>query len=226
MQDFEFERTETGLRVKGFPDAVGLVCLDEKMASRLADLRLHMNDLAFGLACLEEIEKQPGDAWIVRQALWRSAVIHYMKCYGSSDGRPSTLNRDAVFRGQPEAQNYHDYVDSLRDKHVVHDDNAFAQCITGAIVNPPNAARKVENVVCTTFIVQTYSVEDHANMRLLLNNARDWVSGQYEECTRKIMQELEQQPYDALLARGAVVYKVPEREDVHKTRTMPRLTKR
>ena len=78
---------------------------------------------------------------LVRQGLWRSAVEHCMKCFSSSEAR-SKLNPKKVFKGDPEALEIHEYFRNLRNKHIAHDENAYSQCIPGAVLNAPNRLRK------------------------------------------------------------------------------------
>ena len=89
MEHFEITKTSEGFHIEGFPDAVKVIRLDGPKAQRLADLALHKADLEFALDCLEQINKVPEQPYVLRQALWRSAVVHYKNAL-------VTMNRDLV----------------------------------------------------------------------------------------------------------------------------------
>jgi hypothetical protein len=81
-----------GLHVEGFPEAAKVIRIEGPLARRLSDLSLHLGDLDFAGECLHAINGAPSD--LIRHALWRSAVVHVLKCYG--DGARFQLQRDAV----------------------------------------------------------------------------------------------------------------------------------
>lgn len=135
MEHYSCTRTEGGLHVEGFPDAVKLIKLDDHKARRVADLLLHQHDLEFADACLEAINKAPVDPPTIREALWRCAIVHFVKCFGSSAAR-FQLNREKIYKNEPpEAMQSFEYFKHLRDKHVVHDANSYSQSIPGAVLN-------------------------------------------------------------------------------------------
>jgi hypothetical protein len=62
-----------------------------------------------------------------REAMWRSAIVHLLKCFGDHEARFSLQPRQ-VYRGEPpEAIENFEYFKGLRDKHLVHDENSYAQ---------------------------------------------------------------------------------------------------
>jgi len=61
MEHFTISKTEAGLHIEGFPDAVKVVVIDGREAKRLADLALHKDDLEFADACLDAIDQAPAD---------------------------------------------------------------------------------------------------------------------------------------------------------------------
>ncbi len=87
MEQFEINKTASGFHIEGFPEAVKVIHIEGPRARRLADLALHRTDLEFALLCLDEVNRAPVDPYVIRQALWRSAVVHYVKCFGGSEAR-------------------------------------------------------------------------------------------------------------------------------------------
>ena len=130
MEKFEITKVDGGFHVEGFPDAVKLIRLDGPKAKRLADLALHRSDLVFAMECLEGINQVPEEPWVLREAIWRSAIIHVMKCYGSNDSR-FNLNVDSVLKGDLAGKEVFEFFQDLRNRHLVHDSNSYAQTLPG-----------------------------------------------------------------------------------------------
>jgi len=82
MEHLRISQTDLGLHIEGFPDAVKVIRVDGPHAKRLADLALHESDLEFAADCVEAINHAPEEPLVLRQALWRAAIVHFMKCFG------------------------------------------------------------------------------------------------------------------------------------------------
>jgi hypothetical protein len=218
MESFEITKTAAGFHIEGFPDAVKVIRIEGPKARRLADLALHRADLEFGLLCLEEINRAPLEPYILRQALWRSAVVHLVKCFGASESRFS-LDSRVVYKGDAEGVEQYKYFESLRNKHLVHDENSYAQCLPGAILNKVENPHKIAKIACLSVFGDTLSQGSYSNLHLLLTLAQKWVVAQFDELCDVITKDLEGEPYDALLSRQAITYTVPGPEDVHGKRS-------
>lgn len=146
MEYFATSKTDHGLRIEGFPDAVGAVRLAGPEAKRLADLSLHLTDLRFATECLDGINDAPTEPNVVREALWRSAIVHFAKCFGTSKSR-FKLQPDQVYKGDALGIEVFRYFMDLRNRHVVHDENSYMQCVTGAVVNRVDAEVKIAKIL-------------------------------------------------------------------------------
>jgi uncharacterized protein with HEPN domain len=198
-------------RIEGLPDAVKVIALDSPKARELANLTLHRSDLTFALECLETMDRLPGGEEFIRRALWRSAVVHYAKCFGSS-ARRLRLDPREVYKGCPtETHLAFKWVKSLRNKHVIHDENAYNQSAVGAALNAGNKPFKVERVVALALTFEVHGAENVRNVRLLVLRALEWVGLQVDECCNSIKAELEKVPYDELAARPALQTTTPNR---------------
>jgi hypothetical protein len=217
MDNLPIKKTDRGFEIHGFPDALKVVRLDGPKSKRLADLALHKSDLDFALECLTAIAQVSEDSPVVREALWRSAVIHFMKCFGSSKAR-TQLNAKKVYSGDPGAMEPFRYFASLRNRHIAHDENPFTQCIPGAVLNRKEANRKVAKIACMAVVGVTLSQENYSNLNLLTSRARDWVIRQFDELCDLLTSELEKLPHESLASREAIVYSPPEADDVHALR--------
>ena len=206
-----------GIHIEGFPDAVKFIKLDGPKARRLADLSLHASDLRFTVESLEALNVA-GIADHVRESLWRSAIFHFIKCFDAGDSRFS-LQPAQVFKNTPPAtmMNF-DHFKDIRNKHLAHDENAYAQSATGALLNNGRKKYKIEKIISTNVYVQTLEQDSYSNFRILIERARTWVSEQYDVICAQLTQELEAMPHEKLLAMPEVSGRVPTLDERSKSR--------
>lgn len=220
MEHFTISKTEAGLHIEGFPDAVKVVLIDGREAKRLADLSLHKADLEFADACLDAINQAPEEPIIMREALWRSAIVHFLKCFGN--GARFQLTPQKLYKGEPpEALLVFNYFKGLRNKHLVHDENSYAQSIPGAVLNNGKKEYKIEKIVCFSAIGATLEQRNYGNLKLLIQKARAWVVSEFDALCECLAAKLEEESYEKLLARDALTYRVPTVDDIPHTRKSP-----
>jgi len=147
MEDLEITQTTNGIQIEGFPDAVKFVQITEPKAKRITDLALHRTDLKFALECLEGINLVAEEPASLRQGLWLSAIVTFMKCFGKNKSR-GPLSYKKIYKGKKVAKEVVEYFKSLRNKHLVHDDNSYAQCQTGAVLNKRECDYKIAKIIC------------------------------------------------------------------------------
>jgi len=221
MENFEISQKDTGMHVEGFPDAVKVVLIESPDAIRLSDLALHKTDLEFADSCLAAINMVPEEPYVLREALWRSAIVHFLKCFGSSRAR-FRLTTDEVLQGEPlEAMEAFKYFKALRDKHLVHDENSYAQSIPGAVLNDGSKGYKIEKIVCLSAASVTLEQESFSNLKLLIGRTRSWVVQEFDKLCQNLTIELENETYADLSARKPMIYKVPTLDELHKNRRTP-----
>lgn len=220
MEHFAITKTAEGFHIEGFPDAIKVLRITGPKSRRLADLALHKADLDFALECLSAINHVPEEPYVLREALWRSAVVHFIKCFGQSESRFS-LDPKQVYKGDPGAFEPFKYLASLRNKHLVHDENSYTQCLPGAVLNKKGMDCKIAKIVCLSVIGVTLSQGNYSNLQLLATRAREWVTAQFDELCDVLTSELEPKPHDELVAMDGITYITPGADDVHKSR--PRL---
>jgi len=217
MEHFSITKTAQGFHIEGFPDAVKVLRLTGPKSERLADLALHKADLDFALEYLAAINQVPEEPYVVRQALWQSAIVHFIKCFGQSESRFS-LDPKSVYKGDTGAFEPYKYFDSLRNKHLVHDENSYTQCLPGAVLNKKDMDHKIAKIVCLNVIGDTLAQENYSNLHLLATRAREWVVAQFDQLCEVLTSEFEQTPYDELFALDGITYTAPGADDVHKPR--------
>ncbi len=220
MEQFSVTKTKSGFQIEGFPDAAKVIQIEGPKAKRLADLSLHKTDLEFASECLETINQVPDKPWVLRQALWRSAAIHYMKCFGGNNTR-GQLSPNKIYKGNTEALTAFNYFKDLRNKHFVHDENSYAQSIPCAILNKPDKSYKIEKIVCFSAIGETLEQGNWNNLHLLIQTARKWVVVEFDKLCKIITKDLEAKPYEGLNNLEPVTYTVPKIEALKKNRNKP-----
>ena len=220
MEHFAISKTEPGLHIEGFPDAVKVVAITGPDAKRVADLSLHKVDLDFADACLDAINQVPENPLVAREALWRSAIVHFMKCFGPS--ARFQLSAAKIYKGEtPGAKKAFEYFEYLRNKHFVHDENSDAQSIPGAVLNNGAKSYKIEKIVCFAAFGATLEQGNYGNLKLLIEKARAWVVTEFDSLCERLTGALEQESYEDLLARDAITYRVPTVDELSNARQAP-----
>ncbi len=216
MQNLKFSRTINGLHIEGYPDALKVIKIKGRNAQRLSNLSLHEDDLRFAKECLEAINNISEE--IIREALWRSAIIHFIKCFGNNRSR-SQLSSSKLYQNEPkEALEAFQYFDNLRNKHFVHDENSYSQSIPGAILNDGRKDYKIEKIVCCPVSGVTLENENWGNLKLLIERAIIWVHSEFEETCKKLTEELEKENYDDLMTRDEMGFSIPLLNEIDKSR--------
>ncbi|KQW87504.1 hypothetical protein ASC94_29505 [Massilia sp. Root418] len=212
MESLNFIFVDGRFEILGFPDAVKTIALTRQEGKFLADLALHQADLEFALNCLEGINRHPTDAFI-QQALWRSAVTHFVKCFSS--GARRFLQPNQVLKGQPEVALWaFNYIKELRNKHLAHDDNSLSQSISGAIINNGKKEFKIEKIFALPIHAETLMAENYSNLKLLCDVVLTWVVNQFDlECDR-ITAVLEKANHNDLMRRSEPLFSIAKIEDI------------
>lgn len=213
MEKYEIHLTEGEIRVEGLPaDTVKIISIDNlvpEQSRKLRNLAAHRTDLAFAKTCLDLINSASDDA---RRALWRAAIIYYCKCFGKSKRR-QPLKADHLPEGLP--REIDGFYKSLRNKHIVHDENGWLQTWAGAAVARPGKSYKVEKIICATTEGETLSPEHYGNMYLLVEHAISWVNVECDKLCNEITAELEKMQRESLLEQPVITYRAPTADDVH-----------
>lgn len=220
MEYFPVTSTPDGVQIDGIPDGTKVVGLYGPIAKRLADLALHKVDLQFADAALDAINSVPAEPPIAREAIWRSAIVHYLKCFGK--GSRFKLSAAKIYKAEPkEAMLAFDYFKSLRNLHLVHDVNGYSQSIPGAVINDGSKSYKVEKVVTFSAAANTLEQGNYRNLKLLIQGALKWVTAEYDMLCKRITKELEGKSYKELASMKSLTYKVPTLDELSKKKNAP-----
>ena len=91
-------------------------------AKALADAALVEHDLQFVVDCCERVladERAGCSDALVERALWRSALVAYVRCF-STDQRGALSLADVAALPPEGAVEFHEHVRQMRNKHVAH----------------------------------------------------------------------------------------------------------
>ncbi len=131
MKNEIIRQTESGFHVEGYPDAIKLVRLDGHKARQVAHYALHRSDFQFALHCLDSINAAANP--VMQEALWQSAIVHFIKCFKGASARTTSLDRRVIFKHNAPALAAFKYFDDLRDKHTIHNFNNLHLLVTQAL---------------------------------------------------------------------------------------------
>jgi hypothetical protein len=213
MERIPFTRTDDGFHIEGFPNAVKVLKLDVPRARLVADLLLHQADLDFALRCVNGINLVPEEPVELREGLWRSAIVHFIKCFGKNKSRFS-LALKQVYKGDLEALAAFRYFKNLRDKHVVHDENAFSQCLPSAILNRQGFTPKVARIWCLKGKLEILTQGAYGNLHLLITRASEWVVKEFDHQCDALAAELEKMSYEDLCNFAPLTFRATGAEEV------------
>lgn len=211
MSEF-FDRAPEGIQLNLYPTAERAIKLTGGRATRFAHLALHEHDLRFAGECLVHLRSQAQFPDIVREALWRSAVVHYLKCFGDSAARFSLDPRTVFDPGLP--QQVHQYFRDLRNMHLVHDDNPYLQALPVGIISHLGDAPKVQDLLVLSIRSDTLNPGNVGNLDLLIGTAHHWVKAALDKAQASARDELEQVDHAELLSREEANFRVPTVEDL------------
>ena len=218
MEPLDITFTDGQMHIDGYPDAVKVIALQGVDAQRAGELIAHRGDLLFAVECLDRREKYLVDDPQLDEPLWRSAVAHYIKCFKRSARREKLAIGEILAVESPEATEAHKYFEALRDKHHAHDENNMGIVCVGAILNGAGHHPKLARIVASEVYAVTTDPGTVSTLRQLIECALSWTEVEFEALNTKILNDLEKQPYEALLAQSALQWTVPSPGDIARTK--------
>lgn len=201
------------------PGAVPLFTLDDPRTQKLAHLTLHEHDLQFALQSLESLGLVPVTNDHLREALWRSAIVHFFKCFGDSGENRRSLQCNQIYKREPkEALEAFTHFKNLRNKHYVHDDNAYQQCVVAVYIGDGIIYQRVAGVQTFVTTVGVMSAENITCLRSLIQCALQWISAERKAQEQALLEYLRTLPIEQLTRRPGIPMKMPGPNDAGKER--------
>ncbi|WP_243987598.1 hypothetical protein [Methylobacterium sp. E-046] len=195
------------LHIDGYPDAVKLIRLAGKKAKQLAHYAAHRFDLRNAKLYLDNMKSDNPEA--VNDALWRSAITTYIKCFTGGSARSTKLQPEPIYGNDAVKMMAFWHFKHLRNKHLEHDENAYGQAIPCAAINGGGKPFKVEGVFANTLQFGIFDVGNYGNLQLLISEADQWIEAAFDQLADVLTAELEQESLEDLLGREAVSITVP-----------------
>jgi hypothetical protein len=217
MESIRITITGSVARIEGYPDTVKVIKVTGPSCRKLADLSLHDADLQFTLESLDALDEKGATAH-VRESLWRSAIVHFFKCFQHSASR-QLLDAKIVYDSDPpELMKNFALLKNLRNKHLVHDENSYAQCDVGAILNNGKKKLKIERVFSVNLFMATLNPDHVQQLRSMAHHALAYVRREMDMLIERITQDLETKKYDELFAMPSLTQTSPTVDAVAKPR--------
>lgn len=170
------------LRLEDYPGAINIIELQGPPAVRCAHLSLHRTDLTFAQQCLQVVAAAEDRASVAAEAAWRSALLHYCKCFGATQHQTGRvqLSPTRIFGSEStDAMKDHRHFMTLRNQHLVHDEGTHNFCAVGTVIHAPAGAPEIANI--TVAVLDSASLDDRhlAKLEKLVEDALKWVIDEF-----------------------------------------------
>lgn len=211
-----------GVEVKGkefiikgdFPEAVrcGEIPETNHLVYQLKSLQLCNMDLHSIIDSLNMIKAIQNEG--IKEALFEYALVKFLKNFKSSSSRIK-LNSNKILKDSLkedeyiEAKKCFEYYDTLRDKHVVHDESRYSESKVLAIINNQSSKIVVPKVLVLGF---DSVLTDDAHVQPLKSLAcisLKWVEKKIDELCNELQEEYNNKTYDELMALDNAQYTAP-----------------
>lgn len=188
--------------IEGNPKAVKIGSLANYGAPRqdvqfLCDLAKHRKDLDYVWHAATRLLEHPNDPEIVREALWRSAIVTLWRCFDKNSRRfplePKKVYDDELPR------DILDYFRVLRNKDLAHDDGLTTGAELCAVIGPDEGEDKVLEVLYIQTTGVHSSPQSVSNLRRLAEHAVIWSGKEFEKRAQELVGRLRELPYAELL---------------------------
>ncbi|AKV07932.1 hypothetical protein B723_16520 [Pseudomonas fluorescens NCIMB 11764] len=187
-------------------------------ARRWVDFSLHLSDLNVTLSWLELLVHKHTQRTPEADALWTAALTMFFKCFQHSESR-NKLNAALALANEPEeGRAQFAVLKSLRNKTVVHDQNAYTQ---GAVLVPiANADGPAKRGSASVTIFKASTLDDgHINnLRLLTLASITYVNSEISVASAEVEAYLCSATCADLVAAGPYLYTSPSVETVNRSR--------
>ncbi|MFE2122410.1 hypothetical protein ACFW9U_17375 [Rhodococcus aetherivorans] len=172
-------------------------------ARYLLHLARHFKDLEHVIQAAVYLRDTPDAPEIVREALWRSAIVTLCLCFDPHpkvERRP--LKRRKVFPDPNARAALEDFV-KLRNKDIAHDEGVTVGAELLAVLGREGDPDKVLELKYIQIRSLHSSPQMIDNLGRLAEEATTWIEGEYTRVSELVTEELRAQPYDALMALPA-----------------------
>lgn len=209
--------TSQTIHFDGYPADARVAVAQTASTAASLDMLLHRRDLETSRDLFDAAgaADTPDN---LRVHLWNGAIAAYCKCFQAAKSR-SRLNIDTVLEGvSDDARKAFDYFMNLRNKHLLHDENAYSQVKMTVVIDASNEANPLLGSHVFTFEADTYDEPHIQSFTRLLSHTAYWVARKAHSLSQSVQDELALLTREQLLAFESLVVKVPTADDVSKPR--------
>lgn len=215
------QRVEPGQTQVVLPEGqVHMFAIRHDSARRWVDLSLHLSDLEVTLSWLDLLIHKHTQQSPEADALWTAALTMFFKCFKRSASRVK-LDAALVLANEPEeGRAQFEVLQSLRDKAVVHDENAYTQgVVLIPIANPDGPVAQRGSPAVTLFKASTLDDGHISNLRLLTLASITYVNSAIAVALAEVEAYIGSSSRADLVAEGPYLYKSPSVETAHQRRS-------
>lgn len=183
--------SEEGIQLDSLEGAGNVVHLLGPPISRLAHLAMHRVDLQFAEECLTVIETAPMAQWHTAplEACWRSALLHYCKCFAGQQGGVGRTQLNArKILGPQSGQRMRDHrlMMEMRNKHLVHDEGTHNWWDVVAAIAPVGNTPAVLGIQLAAMDSVTLDDLTVPTLRALVNTVHAWTVAEFEQASADV----------------------------------------
>lgn len=214
------QQVEPGQTLGALPEGqVHMYAVRHESARRWVDLSLHLSDLEVTLSWLDLLIHKHTQQTPEADALWTAALTMFFKCFKRSSSR-SKLDAALVLTNEPEeGRAQFEVLQALRDKTVVHDENAYTQgVVLVPIANPAGPVARMGPAV-TLFKASTLDDGHISNLRLLTLASITYVNAAIAVASAEVEAYMRSASRADLVAEGPYLYKSPSVETASQRRS-------
>jgi len=186
-------------------------------ASKLFELALSFDDLEVAWYAIAKAEEIGESDSIVKELLWKSAVLHYIKCFGGDRRNPLILG-EVYGTAVKSATECHEYFKLLRNKFLIHDENVYTMGGVTALINDGTKINKIERIDCNIILSQTSDSQHIDTLKMLISTSLKWVDTSIAKLKEDLRLEFELKSYAELAAYPGLTIRVPLSSEVTKKR--------
>lgn len=216
------QRVEPSQTLETLPEGqVHMYAVRHESARRWVDFSLHLSDLEVTLGWLELLIHKHTQPTPEADALWTAALTMFFKCFKHSASRRK-LDAKLVLANEPEdGRTRFSVLQSLRDKAVVHDENAYSQgAVLVPIFNPDGPVAKIGSPVVTLFKASTLDDAHISNLRLLTLATITYVKSAIAAASVEVDVYMASATRADLVAAGPYLYTSPSVETANQCRSV------
>lgn len=215
------QKIEPGQIPPSLPEGeVHLYSVRHESAQRWVDLHLHHSDLQLALGWLELLTHTHVQPTLEAHALWTASLTMFFKCFKRSANRVK-LDASVVLATEPE-EGYAQFkvLEALRDKTVVHDENAYTQgAVLMPIANPDGPVARAGKPYVVCFQASTLDDGHISNLRLLTLASIAYVNAAMAHASAEVEAYVRSASRADLVAAGPYTYTAPSPDTADQPRS-------